>query len=418
MGREVRERLSQLLPWTLGLWLVGVQVHEVLATVGAWATFVFAVTSAWPVQGWRRDAWLHGFLVAALVLPLSAGHLHTGTGVARLADWLLVPGAALAVARLPEPTLHRIASAGIVAMAVNLAAAAAQHLGAWPGPEAFAGLEWTRMGFHRVYEPVPGRDDRFMAGGLLLHRLKYANVTATLCVMAAAAAAVRVRRWPLYAATALVGLAGITVFPHARAASAAVVLTVGLVWIVGAADRRRAALGALGLVLAVSLVSALTPSVRARFAEAFTARGSGERGAITQAGLLAIARHPLTGVGLDRFRPGLFAPEDAPAQAREHPGKAHNQLVTLAAEAGLVATFLLLAALWSWVREGWRALPRGTLVLGGVALFLLLSLVHDPLFHAESSLALMLLLGSGLGLVRRLSPRATSSASPACARRP
>lgn len=397
----MRERLRQWLPWTLGLWLVGVQTQEVLATVGAWATTVFAVAAAWPVQGWRRDERLYGFLVFALVLPMSGGFFPTGTGVARLADWLLVPGAALAVAPLSERALHRVAAVGIAVLALSLAAAGAQHLGAWPGQEAFAGLEWTRIGFHRVYETVPGRDDRFMAGGLLLHRLKFANVTAALCVMAATAAAVRVRRWPLYAATALVGVAGIAVFPHARAASAAVVLTVGLVWVLGAANRRRATAGAVALALVAGVVSALTPSVRARFEEAFTARGSGERGAITRAGLTAIAKHPVTGIGLDRFRPGLFTPDDAPAQAKEHPGKAHNQLVTLAAEAGVLATLILLAALWAWLREGWRALPRGTLAVGAVALFLLLSLVHDPLFHPESSMALMLLLGTGLGLARR-----------------
>jgi O-antigen ligase len=145
------------------------------------------------------------------------------------------------------------------------------------------------------------------------------------------------------------------------------------------------------------------PSVRARFLASATAEGSGERAALTQSGLNAIATSPLLGVGLGRFRPGLYLPEDAPAQARSHPGKAHDQFVTIAAEAGVPAVTLLLVALLGWLGLGLRRLPEGALLVGAVALFVLLSVLHDPLFHVESSLALMLALGAGLGLVNRAS---------------
>jgi O-antigen ligase len=164
----------------------------------------------------------------------------------------------------------------------------------------------------------------------------------------------------------------------------------------------RAALGALALVgLSAGLVL-VSPSVRARFEQSWSSEGSGERRSITQGGLNAIASAPVGGVGLGRFRPGLFLPDDAPAQAREHPGKAHDQFITLAAEAGLPAAAWLIALLVTWLVLGLRRLPGGALLVGGVTLFALLGLLHDPLFHAESSFALMLLLGAGLGALRRL----------------
>jgi O-antigen ligase len=110
-------------------------------------------------------------------------------------------------------------------------------------------------------------------------------------------------------------------------------------------------------------------------------------------------------VGLGRFRPGLFLPEDAPAQAREHPGKAHDQLVTVAAEAGVPAAVLLLVVLGLLGWRGVRTLPAGAALVGGVALLALLSALHDPLFHVEASLALMLMLGAGVGALDRLRPQ-------------
>lgn len=398
----MRAFAATFLPWALGLWAVGVQVHELPATVGAWATFVLALAAAGERLRLREWVWLLAFVGLALVAPLAAGHLPTGTGVARLFDWLLVPAAAVAVAASSDRALERVGVAAAVALCVSVLLAGLQHVGAWPGPEAAAPLGRLGLGFERVYEAVPGRGDRFMAGGLLLHRLKFANVTAAACVAGAAAVAWRAGRWPLFAVATLVGLGGVAVFPHARAASAAAVGAVAVTWVAAAKDRRRAGLGALALVAGAALLVLAVPSLRLRFASSLSSQGSGERGAITTAGLSAIRSAPLTGVGLDRFRPGLFTPEDAPAQAREHRGKAHNQLVTIAAEAGVPAALLLLVALLGWLRRGLRALPGGALAAGAVALFFLLAALHDPLFHPESSLALMLLLGAGLGALERV----------------
>ncbi|MEW5743113.1 MAG: O-antigen ligase family protein [Myxococcota bacterium] len=402
----MRTRALTFLPWTLGLWAVGVQVHELVATAGAWGTALLCLTLAWPMgrDALRPWALLLGFVGAAAIVPLLAGHLPSATGVARLADWLLVPAAACAVSRLNGKSLGQIGVAAGVTLVISVTLAALQHFGAWPGPDAFAGLSWTKLGFHRVYETVPGRDDRFMAGGLLLHRLKFANVTAAACVAGATAVAWRVPRWRFFAAATAVGLVGVGWFPHARAATAATVGAVAVTWVCAARDRRRAVLGSIALLIASLLLVLAVPSLRLRFSASLSAEGSGERAAITAAGVEAIRQHPLTGVGLDRFRPGLFTPPEAPAHAREHPGKAHNQFVTLAAEAGVPAVLLLLASLILLARRGLSALPEGALGVGAVGLFFLLALLHDPLFHPESSLALMLLLGAGFGAARRDAP--------------
>jgi O-antigen ligase len=390
------------LPYALGLWAVGVQMNELFATLGAWATAVLALTLAWPLRAAGREWWpLFGFLAWSTLAPLLAGHPPTATGLARLSDFLLIPAAAYAVSQLEARALTRIGLAAAATLGVSLGFALLQHFGVWPSAETVAAWPWHPAGFRRVYETLPGRGDRFMAGGLLLHRLKFANVTAALCVLGAAAVVLRAPRWRLFAFATGVGLLGVWVFPHARAASVAAVLSVCVVWVAGAQRRRAALLGASALVALALVVALAVPSVRARFENSLTGEGSGDRTWLTQAGLNAVVASPVVGVGPGRFRPGAYLPADAPAQARDHVGKAHDQFVTIAAEAGLPAAVLVLWALGWWAVRGARSLPGGAALMGAVALFILLGLLHDPLFHAESSLALMLVLGASVGVLQR-----------------
>src|SRR5690606_14450980 len=259
------QRALSWLPWTFGLWTIGVQVNEALAVPGAFGTLLIALITT-PSAFRMRLFWpLWGLLLWALIVPLLAGHPPTGSGVARLLDLATLPAAAVAVARSPREALVRVGLVTAGVLCLSVAVAGFQHFGVWPARESFEGLSWTKLGFHRVYETVPGREDRFMAGGLLLHRLKFANVTAILCTLGMAAVAMRLPRWRLFAVTCLVGLLGVALFPHARAALAAMVLGCGLVW--GLASRHRArallAAGVMG-VLVVGMALA-TPSVRARF---------------------------------------------------------------------------------------------------------------------------------------------------------
>jgi O-antigen ligase len=322
---------------------------------------------------------LGAFVGWGLVVPLLAGQLPSGAGAARLCDWLLVPVAAVAVTRVRS--LAPVAVAAAVTCLLSCFVAALQHFGVWPPLETFAPLAFTKIPFHRVYEPTG--DGRFMAGGLTFHRLKFANVTAMVIIVAAAH-----WRQGRAAALATIGFVSVAVFPAARAAAAALALSLATLirprWI---------AAGLLGVVALAGLWQ----------------RPGGERLELLQSGLNAVAAHPLAGTGLGRFKPADYAQLGAPAQVMEHAGKAHNQLVTLAAEGGVVHAALFVVLLAWLLRQLLKTPPsaaRGA-GLAGLVFFALLSLLHDPLFHAIASQALVLLLGGALGLSRRREPAPT-----------
>ena len=366
--------LRPLLTVALATWAVGVQLNELVAAIGAYATTLLVLLVLLETRPTGADVkrwWpLALFLGWGLTVPLLGG-VPTGAGVARLCDWLLLPVAAVAVTKA---NLKAVATAALVTCALSCFAAALRYFGWWPAEESFAPLQFTKIPFSRVYEQR--EDGRFMAGGLMFHRLPFANVTAFVVIAAAAH-----WRHARAAAVALLGFVSVAVFPAARAAAAALALALTTL-----VKPRWLAVVLLALVAAAGIWS----------------RPTGERVGLLQSGLTAVAQHPLTGVGLGRFKPGEHAAPGAPEQVLEHGGKAHNQLVTLAAEGG-VPTALLFALLLAWLaRELWRTAPGPARAagLGGLLFFVLLGLLHDPLFHAVTSQALVLLLGGALGLAR------------------
>ncbi|MBL9039731.1 MAG: O-antigen ligase family protein, partial [Archangium sp.] len=262
-------------------------------------------------------------------------------------------------------------------------------------------LEWLKLPFHRVYEPVPNAEGRFMGGGLLFHRLKFAHVSslavlALTVVGAKTSGRVRLVAW----AVAALGTIAVWFFPYARMASvalaASLLVTVALV----TPNRRRAVIAAaIIVVLGAATVAAVEP-LRARFLSALTTEGSGDRKELLEAGLRAIEAHPFTGVGAGQFRPSLFAPEGVPQYVLDNPGKAHNQFVSMAAEVGIPGALLFVLMLSSLAFAARRA-PLGVLTLSGLTFFTLLSLAHDPLFQAPFSMALVLVAGAGLAVPRR-----------------
>jgi O-antigen ligase len=84
----------------------------------------------------------------------------------------------------------------------------------------------------------------------------------------------------------------------------------------------------------------------------------------------------------------------------EHAGKSHNQFVSVAAEGGIGHAVLFALMLAWFALRLLRAPPSAprTAGLAGLAFFVMLSLLHDPLFHAVMSQALALLVGASLGL--------------------
>lgn len=358
----------------LCVWAVGVQLNEALAAVGAYGTTLLVLLSVRPSRQDVKRWWpLLAFVAWGLLVPLALGAVPTGSGVARLTDWLLLPVAAVAVTR--ARSLRPVALAAAVACTASCIAAGLQHFGYWPPLEFFAPLSFMKTPFARVYEPTG--DGRFMAGGLAFHRLKFSSVTALVVIAAAA-------NWKHRRAAALAafGFVSVAVFPMARAAAGALALALGTL-----VKPRWLAAVLLAIVAAAGLWK----------------RTSGERLELMQGAANAVKQHPLSGTGLGRFRHVDYAAPGASPIVLEHVGKAHNQALTFAAEGG-VALALLFVLMLAWLgRELWRTPESAARSAGlaGFVFFVLLCLLHDPLFHPVVSQGVMLLLGGSLGLARK-----------------
>lgn len=391
-----------ILRWRFGalvLWAVGVQVHELFGTAGLallTLSFLPELRSGDFLRGLWRGWWpLVAFVGWALAAPLLGGFLPRGEGVARWFDWLTIPLVAATAAGLGRRQWAGLAAAALGTLTLSSAVAGLQHFGAWPPEAAFDSLRWTGISFFRVYEQVPGQP-RFMGGGLLFHRLKFGHVSGLMVAAAIGASRHLAGRWRV-AALAAAGFAFVAVwlFPYARMAAVAMTVGAGATLVLGSGSPRRALLGValMGLV-GVGAIAAIAP-LRARFASAFTDQGSGQRTQHLQAGLEAIRQHPLVGVGAGQFTPAKFGGEAMAEHVRANPGKAHNQFVSVAAEAGVPGGFGFLALLAWLAARAWRR-PLGPVTVGALALFVTLSLAHDPLFQAPVSLALVLCVGLGL----------------------
>ncbi len=395
-------RLQQALAITLCVWAVGVELHEGIAAFGAWSTVALVLICARivrPTIEWSRWWPLGAMLGLAVFAPMFGGRLPTATGLARLSDWLLLPAAAFAVTQVSGRSLPRIGLIVSAVLLVSCAVAATQYFGLWPRSSAFESLRWANLPFNRMDEMVPGRADRFMAGGLLLHRLKFAHTGALAGTLLVAAAMTKTPYRIVFAVTAALAIPAIIVFPHAR--TAAVALVAGCTVVLLAIDRRVAVIAVPGLLVAVVVLLWAMPSVRERFAMGLSSEGQHEREVITQSGLTAISLHPLTGEGAGRFSPGLYAPADAPIPVLEHKGKAHNQFISVAVEAGIPAAMLLIVFLFGLARIAWRHRPTSIPLLATLIVFVLLCLLHDPLYQPGPAMGIMLALGGTLGLIDR-----------------
>jgi len=400
---------DELPPWlarwlliALTLWGVGVQLNESLATLGLAASALGVVVSWWARRAKPGDAgsairaWapLALFLSWALLVPALAGRSPTWTGVARLLDWLGIPVAAYALRALPPRSRTAMAAICGGVFLLSCAVAALQHFGLWPTAGAFQSWSWTRIPFWRVYEPVAQADGRFMAGGLLFHRLKFAHVgglaVLAACVLGLAArGALRV----LGLTCAAVGFISVLEFPYARAASVALLIALCVALILSLKGRR-AVWPTLALAtLAVVSTLAYRPT-RERFIAALTPAGGGDRGEILSTGIRAVSEHPFAGVGLGRFRPSYFGSPETPQHVIDNPGKAHNQFLSTAAEVGIPGLLLFLFFL-AWMARSFRPTEAlGALGISCLVFFIILSLVHDPLIHPPFSMGLALCLGS------------------------
>ncbi len=383
------------------LWSVGVQVNEMVASLGLVSTGLGLLALCYR-PGARRPTledfapwWpLFLFVAWAVLAPTLAGRLPSPSGLARAIDWLFIPVAASALGALDERQRKSIAAVAGIVFLLSCALAALQHFGVWPGPAAFGALSWTRIPFHRVYEPVPEAPGRFMAGGLLFHRLKFAHVGG-LWVLAFLVFGLRApgRLRIASLSTAAIGFVSIMAFPYARAASVALVVSACLALaLVGLSSRRARIASFVTAALTFAVLAAYSP-LRERFLVGLTATGSGDRGEILSTGARAVAKHPFAGVGLGHFRPSRFASSSTPQYVIDNPGKAHNQFLSVAAETGIPGLLLFIFML-VWLGSSFSARDtRGIFGISVLAFFFVLSLAHDPLIHAPFSMALCLALG-------------------------
>ncbi|HYX91955.1 MAG TPA: O-antigen ligase family protein, partial [Myxococcaceae bacterium] len=355
-------------------------------------------------RGWLVGFWPVGlFVLWALAAPSLAGHVPSATGIAQTLEWLAIPVAATAWSRMDGRGRAIVVGAVAATLLVSCAVAGLQHFGVWPPPDAFEPFRFTRIPFQRVYEPVPGMEGRFMGGGLAFHRLKFAHIggLAALGLLVGGLRS-RGRLRGLLLACAFAGIVSIAVFPYARAASAALLIA-GVVAGVIASSRKRAAfaVGAALAAAALLLLASIAP-LRERFLSSITPAGSGDRQVLLASGVAVVHSHPWTGIGPGNFRAMDHVGPDAADHLRTQPGKAHNQFLSMATEAGIPGALFFCAMLIGLARWMSGSSAPGAFGLSALVFFVLLSMVHDPLFQASFSMALILALG--IGCARRVEP--------------
>ena len=123
----------------LALWGVGCLFLEALAAVGLAACALVALVAARQggvtVRGALRAWWpLVAFLAWALLVPTLSGHPPSGTGVARLLDFVGIPVAAVAIGHLSDARRVRLAWVLGGVFLVSCVVAGLQHFGMWPSP--------------------------------------------------------------------------------------------------------------------------------------------------------------------------------------------------------------------------------------------------------------------------------------------
>lgn len=352
--------------------------------------------SAWRARflGWAP---LVVFLCWSALGPWLGGNGPSGSGLARVSDWLGLPIAAYAFTRISATQRRTLFVVSAVLLLVSCAAAGLQHFGLWPSQESVLKATHGHFSGYRVYERIPG-SPYFMGGGLSFHRLKFAHVSglAVLVLLGIGLHSAPSERGRLLAVVAI-AVGCIVLFPFARAAVVALGVGAAVTVALQRSSPRQGLWVAVALLALLGVTLSLSPPLRARFEGSLGNEGNGDRKALWATGLRAVESHPLVGIGAGRFVPGHFADSATPRDVVEHPGRAHNQFLTIAAETGLVGLGLFLGLL-GWVASRVRrGSTEAAVALGILTFFVLLSLLHDPLYHAVFSMAVTLCLGACLG---------------------
>ncbi|MCL2626649.1 MAG: O-antigen ligase family protein [Cystobacterineae bacterium] len=403
----------------LSLWVVGLLSFEALAHVGAGLCLLAAFWARPPwaqlkeaVWTWR---WLLTFILWAIFAPLCFGHVPKGSGVGRMLLLVALPVAAHAFLLAGPKWTWRVLWGGMALWVLSCLTAAFQHFGLWPSAEGFAAFSFLKSNFYRVYEEVPGQPGRYMAGGLLFHRLKFATTGSLFSLLSLGLALFAAKRRWHWVAVCVLGSFSVVWFPFARMAAFSLCLALAFQLLLGMPKRKWALLCISGLVLASALALAWNEGLRHRLISSLSHAGSGDRITLWNSGWRAVKSSPLVGVGAGKFQPSAFPSEDMPLYVKENPGKAHNQALSVAAESGLIGLFLAFMAFLALARDFLRQKRFGATGLSILLFFACLSFMHDPLFQDIAILAFTWALGACLALAKSTSAQDAHPPEPTSA---
>ncbi|MCL2012255.1 MAG: O-antigen ligase family protein [Cystobacterineae bacterium] len=405
-------------------WAMGLHSFEALAHLGAALCLVAALLKRPPWAELKKAAyawrWLLAFVLWAIFGPLCFGHVPRGSGVGRSLLLLALPVAAHAFFLAGPTWTKRVLLGGMALWVLSCLAAALQHFGFWPTAEWFSGLGFLKNNFYRVYEEVSGQPGRYMAGGLLFHRLKFATVGSLFALLSLGLALFAsphlsgrhfsARRRPYWVGVCLLGTFSIVWFPFARMAALSLCLALAFQLFFGIPKRKLALLCIVGLSLFSALAISLHEGFRSRLLSSLSGEGSGDRVALWSSGWRAVQFSPWVGVGAGQFRPSAFPSDEMPAYVKENPGKAHNQALSIAAESGVIGLLLAFMAFFAVAKHFLRGQHFGKTGLSLLLFFACLSLSHDPLFQDISILAFTWALGACWALLRQTQPSTSAQA--------
>lgn len=271
--------------------------------------------------------------------------------------------------------------------------------------QAFVQWPWERLGpfkfpVNRLHQNfgAEGGPIRRAGLGLFFHRLRFAHGAVAMLGMALAVALGRgPGRRRLLAGAAAIALLGCAYLSYARAALAAAmgVALLGLAALLPGKTR----LAALAIVALAGATLAFSPTWQTRLSGAIVSLKTGERSVAFGTGWKTVQDHPVLGAGFGNYTVAS-KPYQSPDESPVIYTSAHNVVLTVWAETGLVGLLLYLAQQLALAVALWRRARAGSIVGAGALLslvgFHLVGLSHFTQFHTGVALTFALLWGLGL----------------------
>ncbi|HOD66182.1 MAG TPA: O-antigen ligase family protein [candidate division Zixibacteria bacterium] len=377
---------------------------------------ILAVRRENPFGGALRPVYLAiGLYVLWVLISALAGPTPGRSVLREREDWLfLIIPIAVHLVRI-EPFRRRL---------VRTLAIAVLLMGAYGVVQHFTGLNWPH-----ATPPLKALEGGYIVQGSFAHRLTYGNYFAVAsifvlaCGILAAGRETGVWRRFLFLA-AFVGLAA-TVLSYARMALAG--LPLALLFLAALKGRRwlAAAAGAvaIGAVAVYLWVPGVAGGFRAALDRDLTGENQASRTYIWEKSLAIVAENPITGVGLGNFYEAYARQNDSLRGENRVWPHAHNDVLNVAAVAGIPGA-LLFVAMWVivfwYLRRGWqrfRGDPAYRALIGAAmaasVMFALCSLSEAAFADEEPRQLLMGVWGMGLGWVNRPSEETPTAAGSA-----